>query len=159
MIFRITNLPSAFALTIATGCYTGSAVDTNRGPSHQGLATDGTEPNDDPAKNDAGTSSGVVGTSSGIPCDVEALLTLSCSGCHGTILAGGAPSKLLSYEDLSAPSASEPTVTIAALSLRRMKAATQPMPPDQTLTLDFVRIFERWVEGGLRRSECRRGAP
>lgn len=151
MTKRTAFLSSVMAIAAAAGCYTGSAVDTNRGPDAPATANDGTEPAGERGDEEAGN---VVRTPTGLPCDVAEVLATSCTECHGARLTGGAPNRLLSYEDLAAPSEADPGMTVAELSLARMKSTKRPMPPDGKLGADRVAIFETWVESGMPRGTC-----
>jgi mono/diheme cytochrome c family protein len=88
------------------------------------------------------------GLATGLPCDVQALLENRCIACHsGTI--PDSP-RLLDYNDLLAPSRSDPSKTMAQASLARMKNLQAPMPPLPALgpEPDEIATFETWVNGG-----------
>ena len=61
---------------------------------------------------------------------------------------------LVTYDDLATPSASDPARSVAAVAVDRMKDATRPMPPDETLPGSDVDIVSRWVSAGLPRGQC-----
>ena len=151
MTKRTALLSGVMALAAAAGCYTGSAVDANRGPEAPDVETNGTDPADDGSEGDAGRS---VLAKTGLPCDVAELLTESCAECHGARRSGGAPNQLLTYEDLAAPSEADPEMTVAEVSLARMKSTKRPMPPTGKLGSDRVAIFESWIESGMPRGTC-----
>ncbi|MEO7733771.1 MAG: hypothetical protein ABIY55_22595, partial [Kofleriaceae bacterium] len=65
--------------------------------------------------------------SSGLPCDVQAVLADRCLSCHGSQLSGGAPVHLATYADLTQKNASG--VTLAERALIRMTSASSLMPP------------------------------
>lgn len=92
------------------------------------------------------------GLATGLPCDVQALLENRCIACHS----GTTPDspRLLDYEDLLAPSRSDPTMTMAQASLARMKGAVKPMPPPPALgpEPDEIATFEEWVSNGTQRA-------
>src|SRR4051812_45483555 len=98
MMLRTAYLASALFVAAATGCYTGSAVDTNRAPDAPSAEVDGTEPGSQNPGTTPADSAPV-----GVPCDVADFLKTQCSECHGAKPSGGAPNRLLSWEDLSAP--------------------------------------------------------
>jgi mono/diheme cytochrome c family protein len=90
--------------------------------------------------------------STGLPCDVEMLITARCAGCHQ----GPSPVKLLTYDDLVATS-SDPKKTLAQLSLERMKDGKNPMPPKPTTaaTAEEIAVLQRWISAGYPRDgEC-----
>ena len=151
MTKRTALLSGVMAVAAAAGCYTGSAVDANRGPDAPAVDTDGTDPPDDGSEGDA---SRAVLAKTGLPCDVAELLTESCAECHGVRLSGGAPNRLLTHEDLVAPSEADPEMTVAEVSLARMKSTKRPMPPTGKLGSDRIAIFETWVESGMPKGTC-----
>src|ERR1700761_1361707 len=126
---RLPFLAASVALAAIAGCYSGSAVDTNRQPppaSQVVTSTNGTDPTG------PNNSSQSVAPASGLPCDV-AVLIKTCDGCHGSPTANDAPDTIVTYADLTAKSMSEPTKTVAELALERMKSTSRPMPPDGNL--------------------------
>jgi hypothetical protein len=117
------------------------------------LAACGNDLGSDPG---SGLGSG-VSSSTGLPCDVQAILTDHCDGCHGATLAGGAPIHLQTYADLTATSSAG--VTAAQRCLDRMKnaAAQMPPPPAASLTATEVSAFQAWVAAGAPNGECTTG--
>src|SRR5438045_4147908 len=55
------------------------------------------------------------GLATGLPCDVQALFENRCISCHSGAMPGSPP--LLNYNDLLAPSKSDPAKTMAQASL------------------------------------------
>lgn len=102
-------------------------------------------------------SGGNVGTAgfdiTGLPCDVAQMLAASCASCHGATPSGGAPNPLTTYDQLMAPSMNDPSLTVAQLSLQRMKDAKAPMPPGGAASAD-VAVLEAWLNGGTARGTC-----
>ncbi|HET7501962.1 MAG TPA: hypothetical protein VFK02_13185 [Kofleriaceae bacterium] len=94
---------------------------------------------------------------SGLPCDVQALLSERCQGCHGTQLAGGAPVHLMTYDDLVATDASG--ATIAQRCLDRMTSTSAQMPPSpaSSATPDEIAMFEAWLAAGSPPGDCTAG--
>src|SRR3990172_7589393 len=72
--------------------------------------------------NTTGSGAG-TGAVTGLPCDVQQLLENRCIGCH----LGTSPPPLLTYDDLIKHAPTNPTKTIALVSLERMKSTTAPM--------------------------------
>lgn len=148
MNLRLSLLPAAISIAVFMGCYTGSAVDTNRPPGSTDTSTDGTEP----------TTSAEAGARtvapSGLPCDVAEVVASACSSCHGATPSGGAPNRLLTYEDFAAPSDDDPDTSVAELALLRMKSTKRPMPPSGGLSPDALATFEKWVDAKLPRGQC-----
>lgn len=87
-----------------------------------------------------------TGGNTGLPCDVQAVLENRCIACHD----GLSQVALLSYDNLVAPSKVAPSKTLAQLSLERMKATTNPMPPPpaEGPSADEIAIFEEWLTAG-----------
>lgn len=94
-----------------------------------------------------------AGASSGLPCDVQALLTARCVGCHSDPPTSG-PMSLVSYADLIAPSKSDTSKSVAAVALERMHNASNPMPPSNPLQEHEYAGFASWVSAGLPATGC-----
>jgi hypothetical protein len=141
MMHRTILLTSVAALAVAGGCYTGGSIDSGLGNRAQpSSAVDGTEPTDD-------------ASITGVPCEVASVLATRCATCHGQPLSGGAPNRLVSYEDLTAPSRSDPALSMAELSVVRMKAAKAPMPPEGAAASDIA-VLEGWIAAGMPNGAC-----
>lgn len=92
----------------------------------------------------------------GLPCDVDAVLEAKCRSCHGGT--PSAPMALVTYEDLAAPSKSDPSKSNAVKAIERMKSDAAPMPPvGGRAGAAEIGAFETWVAAGLPRGTC--GAP
>lgn len=89
------------------------------------------------------------GLATGLPCDVQALLENRCIGCHD----GKSQFAMLNYDDLVAKSKSDPTKSIAEITLARMKDPASPMPPKPAAppAADEIRSMADWVAAGLPR--------
>jgi hypothetical protein len=63
---------------------------------------------------------------------------------------------LLTHADLTAPSKSDATLTVAARSLKRMKDALTPMPPSPAVhaTAEEIATLQDWIDAGAPRGEC-----
>ena len=134
-------------ITVAAigGCYTGGDVstrDTSRPASGTSTTVDGTEP----------TASAIVG----LPCAVATILAASCADCHGRKLSGGAPNRLMSYEDLMATSVTDGKTSVADLTLARITSKNPKlmMPPAGSLTPSEITTIKAWVAAGSPRGDC-----
>jgi len=111
---------------------------------------------------DAGTFSDGSSTSgaSGLPCDVANALA-SCRSCHGTTPTTGTPMSLVTYEDLTRPSLSDPSQSNAQLSIVRMKDPTSTMPPSPASRASAadIAVLESWVAAGTPKGECGDAGP
>jgi mono/diheme cytochrome c family protein len=90
-----------------------------------------------------------------LPCDVAQALS-NCQACHGSTLAGGAPMSLVSYGDLTAPSALDSTQTNAERAVARMSATSFPMAPlpaDPAPQSDIDAI-QAWIDAGYPNGSC-----
>lgn len=94
----------------------------------------------------------------GLPCDVADLLNRRCLSCHGAALPG-VPTTLISAADLAAPSPSEPSITVAEMSLQRMRDGSRPMPPGAPATEAEVAVLAAWVAAGMPEGDCENPAP
>ena len=98
----------------------------------------------------SGASSG--GNGSGLPCEVDRVLATSCRQCHGATPAFGAPMPLVTVADLSAPSKSEPTKTVAQKVQTRIHDDAAPMPqaPNSRLSASDTAVLDQWVAAGAK---------
>jgi hypothetical protein len=82
---------------------------------------------------------------------VDALLTARCQQCHSNPPKFGAPMPLVTRADLFAKAPSDPSTTVAAQSVVRMKDDVNPMPqpPNPRATAAEQAAFEAWVQAGL----------
>ncbi len=154
----IAGFSFVLALAAAAGCYSGNAMD----PSDPAQAANGTDParagadGGSAAQNGASSSSGAGaggGAATGLPCDVDTLLEQKCRSCHGSPLM--APMPLVTYEDLVAPSKSDPSKTTAAAAIARMRNDASPMPPSgDRATATEIGAMEKWVADGTPKGTC-----
>jgi mono/diheme cytochrome c family protein len=93
-------------------------------------------------------------TDTGLPCEVSLLLVKYCRACHSTAPISGAATSLVTYEDLLAPMPGDPSTTVGAASLARMKDTAAPMPPGFLLPDAEVAPFEAWVSAGMPAEAC-----
>lgn len=124
-------------LAAIAGCYTGGDItppDRTAPKAAPAASTDGTEP--------------AAKAVTGVPCDVARVLAKDCATCHSSTPTSGAPNSMMSYGDLAAPSMTEPSTTVAQLSITRMKDTTNPMPPDGA-SADDLAVLEAWYAAGM----------
>src|SRR5512140_1494853 len=60
-----------------------------------------------------GAGSGGSTASRGLPCEVAQLLSSQCQSCHGSPPTPGTPVSLMTFDDLIAPSKSDPSKSLA----------------------------------------------
>jgi hypothetical protein len=100
----------------------------------------------------AGT--GAAGTAApagnALPCDVKAIVDDHCGLCHGAQTAFTAPMSLVTWDDLMAPTPSNPAVPTYQTVLQRVQDEARPMPqpPNARLTTDQVATLNNWINGG-----------
>jgi hypothetical protein len=102
----------------------------------------------------AGSSGTVADT--GLPCDVQTLLSNTCWACHGTTpLQAGMPS-LVTRANLMAPSAASSSQTYAQRAVARMQSTTLPMPPAPATpaTAAQVATLSNWIAAGYPTGSC-----
>ena len=120
------------------------------------LGATGTTPSDDGGTSTAtnGADGSVAGPAD-LPCDVQQLLATHCTSCHSDPPVSG-PMGLVTYADLSAPSKSDPSKSVAELSLSRMQSSTTPMPPSPAARVSAAEIaaFQAWVSSGAPQGSC-----
>ena len=98
---------------------------------------------------------GSVAPATGIPCDVQTLLGNRCASCHGPTPLPSLPS-LVTYEELTALSKSDPTKTYAVVALARMQSAQSPMPPvgAAPATATEIAALQAWIDAGYPMGSC-----
>ncbi len=134
----------AACVAATTSCYLGPVEQDGSPPTR---ATD-----------EAGAGGGDGGAepaaASGLPCDVQALLTTSCAACHAPPLK--APVRLVTYEDLLAKVGSDPTRPLAELAVLRMRSTTAPMPPPPSVApaSSAIAAMEKWIAAGYPHGTC-----
>lgn len=137
------SFPLVFAAAIITSgmlaCFTGTGLTDEFG---------------DGGSNTTGSDGGKMTTAGDLPCDVSQLLVEKCLACHGSPPIG-TPLKLTSRADLMAKSATDPTKTVAELSIARMKDAAKPMPPAGASVPTTA--LEAWVAAGMPAGSCGTG--
>ncbi len=151
MTKRALLLLTAIGVAAVAGCYTGPSSELSPANPGPGVATDGTEPK---LGADGKPVDGSPAAADGLPCDVAKVLASSCTDCHGARPTNGAPSSLVTYEDVTARSKDDPSETVAQASLDRMKATKKPMPPDGKISAADIAVFEKWVGAGMPRGAC-----
>jgi hypothetical protein len=94
--------------------------------------------------------------SSGLPCDVQALLVSKCQVCHGSPPIPAAPFSLVTYDDLTHADRTNPSISVAQACVNRMQDTARPMPPGAGPTVGPMDIaaFQTWIQDGLPRANC-----
>lgn len=105
---------------------------------------------------DAGSADGYVDPSTtGLPCDVVAVLQGQCWSCHGPTPANGAPMSLVTYADLTAKSTADMTKTNAERCVARMQDASNPMPPGTSGgSAQDIATLQQWIAAGSPQGMC-----
>jgi mono/diheme cytochrome c family protein len=85
---------------------------------------------------------------------VSFLLVQYCRACHSSTPISGANVPLMTYDDLVAPMPGDPSTSVAAACLARMKSAAAPMPPGTLLSAGDIAPFEAWVAAGTPSEVC-----
>lgn len=88
----------------------------------------------------------------GFTCEVKKLLTTKCQSCHSDPPQGGALVALMDVKHMLAWSKTDPTKTVAEVSLARMQDLQAPMPPTtfhDPATADEIQAFEAWLQANL----------
>lgn len=123
------------------GCDTGSIALPGSTLTDEGVVGSGRVA---PAEGGAGT---------GLPCDIEALLTAHCTSCHGDPPSPG-PIALVTRAHLLMPSKSDPSKSVAELAGQRIESPTRPMPPSMPLSAADIAVFRSWVGAGAPAGSC-----
>ncbi len=124
-----------------------SSVSTSGGPGDAdgGVSTDGSGPGDD-----AGGPSGP----SGLPCDVDKIVTANCQSCHARSPVYGAPMPLVTWSDLQAPAKSDASKKVYQLVGTRIHDDAKPMPqpPNVRLSAADTATLDAWIAQGAPQS-------
>ncbi len=136
--FAILAACSGTTSTVAPGGGGGDSTDGG------GVATDG----------GVGDGGRPVGPS-GLPCDVDKVLTANCQSCHAASPIYGAPMPLVTWADLQAPAKSDPTKKVYTLAGTRIHDDAKPMPqpPNPRLSAADTATLDAWVALGAPRSD------
>lgn len=143
---------ASITIAAAAGCYSGDEGAAANGAA----ATTGASATDPAAGGDG--SAPAPGAPTGLPCEVDALLAARCRSCHSSTPM--APMALVTYEDLAAPSKSDPNKSTAVAALERMTSTSSPMPPSGDRATDpEITAFRAWVDANLPRGKCGEAEP
>lgn len=128
-------LAFSIACAAAAACYTGPELEDPYAPL---AAAPGTTSVD-----------GTFDCSSGV-----ADVLSSCQTCHSSPPTGGASNSLMTRAQLMARSASDPSKTVAQVSLARMQDAKNPMPPTGVASAADVAKLDAWIKAGMPGGDC-----
>jgi cytochrome c5 len=148
------NLVSTLALTAlfaAVACNT-TLSDTIFSPNPDGYGGSGSGTGGSGSgASGTGSSTGTSMTTGDIPCEVADVLAAHCDACH----ANNIPPILRGRADFLAP-ATDASKTLGQVSVERMQATTDPMPPDGAPAADAA-IMAAWVSDGMPAGDCGSG--
>ena len=91
---------------------------------------------------------------SGLPCEVQTVLTTHCSSCHGATPAGGATTSLVTRAELLADSLTRPGMTVITVAIDRMHSGSMPPAPAATVPDADIAVLEAWVTAGTPEGTC-----
>ncbi len=85
-----------------------------------------------------------------LPCEVDAVFANNCRFCHQNPPLFGSPMPLMTYEDLHAPSKSNPSVPVFQQVEVRIHDDAKPMPPAPNMRLDAMSsaTLDAWIAAG-----------
>lgn len=89
----------------------------------------------------------------GLPCDVSQVMQRSCTSCHGSPPTV-APIPLVSYADLTAASAFDPTKKVIERAVIRMQDTANPMPPSGGASAADIQVLQSFIAAGLPMGSC-----
>jgi Copper type II ascorbate-dependent monooxygenase, C-terminal domain/Copper type II ascorbate-dependent monooxygenase, N-terminal domain len=139
--------PRLFLFAILAAC-SGSTSGVTPGASDGGDTTDGG------AAPDGGTTG-----PSGLPCDVEKIVSANCQSCHARSPLYGAPMPLVTWADLQAPAKSDATKKVYELVGARIHDDAKPMPqaPNPRLTAADTATLDGWIAQGAPQAQTATG--
>jgi hypothetical protein len=104
---------------------------------------------------------GMIGTepTTGLPCDVQALVQTRCTLCHAATPVNGAPMPLLNRANLMAMSTPYPGQTFAQRALARVQLPVGQMPPAPAtrVTATEIQGLSNWIAAGYPATTCSTG--
>jgi hypothetical protein len=89
----------------------------------------------------------------GLPCETQDVLERNCQGCHAAEPRYGAPMPLVTADDLMAPAASDPSMSVFEMVSLRIHDGDRPMPPTGLMEPGDLRAVDDFITGGLPRNE------
>ena len=95
-----------------------------------------------------------MAASTGLPCDVQALLTDKCLSCHGSQLSGGAPIPLVTYSDLTATNSAGVMVAQRCLDRLTQPSAQMPPLPAPAASSAEIATLRAWIAAGTPSGDC-----
>ena len=117
--------------------------------------TGGSGGSGNPGSAGSGGGSTVIGDT-GLPCDVQNVLSARCWSCHApsTVLPG--QPVLVTRADLMAAAAAHPGLTNAQEAVARMQSTTAPMPPAPSTpaTSTEIATLNDWIAAGYPAGSC-----
>lgn len=131
----------------AFGCYTGAQIEPD------GDRSGGADPTTD-VDGTEGTGTTTAAPMTGLPCDVAEVLQRSCVSCHGAKPSAGATNAMTTHAELAAASKTNPKMSVAELSIVRMKDTKKPMPPSGVAPAADIAVFQKWVNAGMPKGAC-----
>jgi hypothetical protein len=93
-----------------------------------------------------------------LPCAVATALVKNCQKCHGVNPTFGAPMPLVKLSDLSQPSKTDASRTVAESAHARLNDAAKPMPPGGTISEQDKQTLNDWLAGGMPMASADQGA-
>jgi hypothetical protein len=155
---------TAGAALLFAGCIgqigTGGGLSGNGGGSSSGTIGVGTPAG---TGGGSGTTTGTGGSGgsatasdTGLPCDVQTVLSTRCWACHGATTALPGQPVLVTRDNLMAPAAVNPSLTYAQEAVSRMQSSTAPMPPAPAsrATSAEIATLNEWINAGYPAGSC-----
>lgn len=97
-----------------------------------------------------GHTPGGHGGSDSLWCNAKAVFDQTCSACHGSTTAAGAPMPLATYEDFQKEAPLTPGKKVWEVSHARVHDSARPMPPGRPLKPEQLAAIDAWVKDGAK---------
>ena len=145
------------ALVAASLCVLATGVACSAPPSNAATNGDDSTAGKSAPKQAASASTAVAQQppapkSTGLPCDVNAVLVKNCQSCHGAKPAPGAEHTLVTWDDLQMVHDDGDKLYQAVEE--KIHATTERMPPAAPLTDAEMKVIDDWVAGGAKKSDA-----
>ncbi len=134
----------------------GADAPSNDAPKASSGSDDGV-PSQGPGASGSGATGPRVTTTTGLPCDVDAVLKTHCQTCHASQPQFGASTSLVTWDDLQKPGpGANASKKVYELLQSRIHDDARPMPPSPQprLSAKDASTIDSWIAGGAKSSSA-----
>lgn len=85
-----------------------------------------------------------------LPCEVAEIVKRRCQSCHAARPVAGVPMALTTWNDFELPARTRPQLPVRELVAKRVHDTARPMPPNQPLPADELKVLDDWLSAGAK---------